>query len=350
MSIFKKILNGSKTSCYRSEYMIQQLTTYGVPVDVLKTIKVEYKFLNTPENLVKFPNNSEELLLLIQPKQEFFDGLNIPIKIQENSPDILKTSFIQNTSKSWSFRTLHPYQTFSLPHTFEYESFVQNDRDEIVWFSFKNAKRKFIVIGTDLAEDLILFRQGDPTQVDSDAPKTAWGFDFERPMYLYEKLFDKDNPWARPVDSWMLLLVKILQTQSKASMHPLLPDNAKGAIILTGDDDQAYLETYEKQLSHIGGTPITYFMHPETRVTRRFLKKFSSQHLIELGLHPDAVYSPNNYKSLCRKQTFWFMRKFLRKPFSVRNHCYLNNGYWGHLLTWQSLDIVFSSNIPGSDG
>ncbi len=37
-------------------------------------------------------------------------------------------------------------------------------------------------------------------------------------------------------------------------------------------------------------------------------------------------------------------------PRSVRNHGFLNDGYWGHLNAWVKNRIEISSNLPGVDG
>ena len=264
--------------------------------------------------------------------------------------DHLKCSYIKNHHKSWVFQTLHSYFSYSFPSDFAHQSFVCNSEKETVCFSFFAEGKKFLVLGTDIAEDLIRLRQGDPAEVARTTTKSAWGFDFERPLYLYQNQIDHNNKIARPVDSWMLLLIKIFQNEFGIQPHSLLPQDSKGAILLTGDDDQAFLEEYTKQLNYIGKTPITYFMHPQTKVTRQFLKTFSRTNHIELGLHPDALDEPSNYNSLCREQTSWFIKKFLKLPFSVRNHGYLNDGYWGHLSSWRSLGLRFSSNLPGFDG
>ena len=76
-----------------------------------------------------------------------------------------------------------------------------------------------------------------------------------------------------------------------------LPYGLKGLIILTGDDDQAYLEKYDKQLKLIHGIPITYFLHPLTRHTAETLAKLPSS--VEIGVHPDALETPEQYGSLC---------------------------------------------------
>lgn len=343
------LLNKSHLDTLRGKYLLDQLMTYGMNPSVINTIRILYR----PETWNSLFSETKEkctLTLLILPTYGFFKELDIDIKINTHNPESLSTAVIGNHSKAWSFRTLHSYLSFSLAEGLEYVPLVFDKESNSVWFSFSHRGQNYLVMGTDLIEDLILFRQGDPNQVHEKADRSLWGFKFERPVYLYDTLIDKSNLLARPVDSWMLLLIEILSTRYGLKKRPLLPNNAKGVILLTGDDDQAYLESYVKQLQFIGTTPITYFMHPLTRVTRSFLKKLSLKHNIELGLHPDALDFPEKYSDLCRRQTFWFMRKYFKRPFSVRNHGYLNDGYWGHLPTWQKLGLNFSSNIPGYDG
>ena len=37
-------------------------------------------------------------------------------------------------------------------------------------------------------------------------------------------------------------------------------------------------------------------------------------------------------------------------PLSLRNHGFLNDGYWGHLPAWLKHGVSISSNLPGFDG
>jgi hypothetical protein len=120
---------------------------------------------------------------------------------------------------------------------------------------------------------------------------------------------------------------------------------APGAVVVTGDDDQAYLA---EQLSLLGETPITYFLHPQTRHTPATLKSMLDRPWIDLGLH--ALDEPTRYGEKLAEQVRWFRELVGTAPLSVRNHGFLNDGYWGHLPHWQREGIRISSNLPGLGG
>ena len=116
--------------------------------------------------------------------------------------------------------------------------------------------------------------------------------------------------------------------------EPILPGDAPGAVVVTGDDDQAYLEMYDKQRAALEGLPVTYFLHPLTKHRRDSLAKLSRGRRIELGLHPDALDAPDRYAELFAVQAAWFRAAYWLPARTVRNHGFLNDGYWGHLPSW----------------
>ena len=130
---------------------------------------------------------------------------------------------------------------------------------------------------------------------------------------------------------------------------PLLPGGARGALVITGDDDQAFLDKYAEQRQILHGLPCTYFMHPLTKHTRRTVREMFDGR-VDLALHPDALDEPASYPQRLIEQANWFNAAFGRAARSVRNHGFLNDGYWGHLPAWQAAGIEFSSNVPGVDG
>ena len=75
-----------------------------------------------------------------------------------------------------------------------------------------------------------------------------------------------------------------------------------------------------------------------------------SSGLVELGLHPDALDDPHHYDVLYRAQAVWFERLTGRPATLVRNHGFLNDGYWGHLPVWLEHGVRASANLPGVDG
>jgi hypothetical protein len=121
--------------------------------------------------------------------------------------------------------------------------------------------------------------------------------------------------------------------------------------VLTGDDDQAALANYELQLAEIGDDlPITYFLHPKTKLDRSAMARLFAGHRVDLGLHPDALDAPERYDDLFVEQARWYRALCDGAPLSVRNHGFLNRGYWGHLPAWLAGGVRASSNLPGVDG
>jgi hypothetical protein len=71
---------------------------------------------------------------------------------------------------------------------------------------------------------------------------------------------------------------------------------------------------------------------------------------VDLGLHPDALDAPDQYAERLEEQLNWYRTLTGRPALSVRNHGFLNDGYWGHLPSWLRSGIRISSNLPGLDG
>ena len=127
-----------------------------------------------------------------------------------------------------------------------------------------------------------------------------------------------------------------------------LPGGARGLVLLTGDDDQAFLDKYDQQLRAIGTTPITYYLVPQTRHTPQTLGALPST--VDFGVHPDALERPDLYDSACAEQTAFVRGLTGRACRTVRNHGYLNRGYLGHLQAWESNGLELDLNLPGVDG
>ena len=245
-------------------------------------------------------------------------------------------------------RTLSAWQSYSTGYPLS--SVVTDQKGNPVWLWISRHKGKLLLVGTDLFNDLLRYRQGDFHNVFINKNKAAWGFEFERPNYLYEPQINKQPHYARFADNWAELLASLIAKELNIFRDPILPGGAKGAVIITGDDDQAYLETYKEQLDILGDMPITYFMHPLTNHNAYSTKKMLRRKNIDLGIHPDALDDPTNYTFTLNDQVKWFKNKFKISPLSVRNHGYLNDGYWGHLDSWIKHGLQFSSNIPGLNG
>lgn len=216
----------------------------------------------------------------------------------------------------------------------------------IAWLKHEN--KKILLIGLNVEEEIIRHRQGDPSKVIETATKGGFGFAHERANYLFEdQIHPKYStyPWA---DYLGFFLAETFSKLSGCPLIEILPNGAKGAVILTGDDDQAFLEKYDQQLKIIGDFPITYLLVPQTKHTQETLAKMPSN--VEIGLHPDALEHPDQYDQLCTEQAS-FIRQLSGKPIrTLRNHGYLDKGYLGHLKAWEENDIGLNVNYSKADG
>lgn len=244
-------------------------------------------------------------------------------------------------------RSFHPSLSFSGD---KLVPVVTDAKGRIVWGWLPNAQGGVLFIGTDLAADLTLLRQGDPAAAANRPIEAQWGIAGERPNYLFEGQLDADKPHDRMADWWMWTLRDALIRHAGAVADDVLPFGAKGMVIVTGDDDQASMEAYRAQEKLLGRLPITYFLHPLTKHTRETLAEHAAARNVEWELHPDALDTPHEYDSRFAEQAAWFKRLKGHAPRLVRNHGFLNDGYWGHMKSWEAHGISGSSNLPGVDG
>jgi hypothetical protein len=215
---------------------------------------------------------------------------------------------------------------------------------------FENESVMFIC--TRIFGDLTSFRQGLPANAHSELrSQSLFGFPNERPVYLYNGVADELQPFDRQADWWSYLLVSSLENALRGSTEAENLRDPVHYLVVTGDDDQADLDKYGAQQKALPGIPITYFLHPLTHHTKRSMRRLARGNPeIEFGLHPDALDLPLEYDRLLAEQVSWFERLTGTRPRSLRNHGFLNDGYWKHARSWLKHGIRSSSNIPGLDG
>lgn len=285
------------------------------------------------------------LWICLQPPAEFLKKNDVAVRVDFPPGMKFENSSLEGGNAT-DFYSLHSAQAYGADKG---RKIITCPLGEAVWLLVPKGLGSLLIIGTQLAADMIMFRQGDPSLVIDGQDGSKWGFAAERPNYLFEPQLPDDKQ-ARPVDHWSYKLACVVASVCELEMEPLLPGGACGAIVVTGDDDQAELDKYVEQLEILDPIPITYFLHPLTRHDRKSLKKLSKHYHIELGLHPDALDSPEEYGTLFKKQVNWFGKLLGKPPRLVRNHGFLNDGYWGHLAYWRECDIQCSANLPGLDG
>lgn len=326
------------------DYILHHLRLFGQKTADARN---EIRFLITPEaeaaQEAQACAEAGNIVAAVLPAPSFLEffgiAAGIPIPSEEDLifPD-------GNTA----IHTLHPACKY--PY-FSAEVFVSTIDNTPVWFWVKIGHGGLLVIGTDLANDLQKFRQGNPERAKNRPTDAMWGITGERPNYLFDDNFKQHDAAQRPADVWVKTLAAIIADKQGTPWADILPGGASGAIVLTGDDDQAYLEKYDEQLQLLDGLPITYLLHPLTRHTKKTLRAMLRKNPnVDLGIHPDALDMPDQYGKIFDQQVSWYKQLVGTSPVSLRNHGFLNDGYWGHLPAWLKHDVSISSNLPGFDG
>jgi hypothetical protein len=286
------------------------------------------------------------IVVAVRPDPAFYQAFEI--ERQEGAGPLLRYVDLSNEPPRWGrLRSLHPVVVF---RHIAASPVVTDASGAAAWLFLPIGAGGILFIGTDLAGDLIRYRQGDPAKEQERPTEPMWGIAGERPNYLFEDQLAGEPPNERHADWWGMALAWTVAAKTGRALTPMLPGGAPGAILLTGDDDQAYLEKDAQQLALLGETPITYFLHPQTRHDRTSLRSMLGKPWIDLGLHPDALEAPGHYGELFREQAQWFRELTGERPFSVRNHGFLNDCYWRHLPFWRDEGVRISSNLPGLDG
>jgi hypothetical protein len=221
-----------------------------------------------------------------------------------------------------------------------------DERAVLAWYEHDSVRQ--LLVGIPVVEEVVRHTQGDPRQAEVAANKSCWGFPHERPTYLFEGQLHPDYPTTPWADLLGFTLAELLAELTDLPLVEPLPGGAAGAVVLTGDDDQAWLEKYDHQLRCVGDFPITYFLLPWTRHTPATLAKLPRT--VELGLHVDSLDAPERYAERCAEQAR-AVRSLCGRPVrSVRNHGFLSDGVSGHLPAWEDAGLALDANLPGLDG
>ena len=332
-------------SDWRIDFLRHQLRIFGFPESHSRKAELVVFDRASLDDLTGLQARKAPLVVVaILPSNEFMQALGASIERVEPSPAVFSPV---DSHPSHTVRTLHPYDCYVLP---DGRPLLTDDRGRISWMLLERRGLRILAIGTDLPGDIVRYRQGDPKASREADFGFRWGFDFERPNYLFEAQRSGEARGERHADRWAALFSSVVATTVGATLLPILPGHAPGAIVFTGDDDQAYLERYEEQIACLSGMPITYFLHPQTRHSSKTLRQMRRRANVEWELHPDAVEDPSRYAELLDEQVEWFVKLTGRRPHAVRNHGFLNRGYWEHFAAWRKHGIALSTNVPGFDG
>lgn len=340
--------------CMNSQLVVDiiehHLGLFGIAAECLTGPESTVKLLSMPDadavDKVRRWMATGSVVVALKPSQEFLAKWHIERLGSLAGPRRLK--YTPDPVLAWSdLKTLHEADIFRHVNG---HAIVVDDEGSTIWLWLPLQSGGLLVVGTELAGDLIRYRQGDPAQVSARQTEPVWGMPGERPNYLFEAQLEGVDLRARPADAWCMALVDVLKSRAHVRGQTILPEGAPGAVVITGDDDQAALGAYAQQLSILDRMPITYFLHYKTNHRLDTLRSMLGKEWIELGLHPDALDAPADYERKLADQVAWFRNLTGRHPKVVRNHGFLNEGYWGHVPSWLQHHIYGSSNLPGFNG
>lgn len=329
-----------------ADYLLHRLRTVGVPVGLADSILgvMERPTANDLARLT-LPGLSPRIFLAIQPDNTFLEAIGVR-RLRTVPPKSELDPGRKGLNRSHRLRSLRAGSTYLLETP---SQTLLNCGGEPAWLTTNYRGHRLIVAGTSISEDLLLYAQGEPEKQLTRPTKALWGIEGERPSYLFADLRHGVAPSARLADDWLLFLKEVLIAEG-LGRQDVLPTGAQGALVITGDDDQAELSKYMEQRELLAGLPITYMLHPLTKHSRATMAELQQNGPTEFGIHPDALEAPERYRELLGEQASWFAELTGFRPKTLRNHGFLNDGYWGHASAWESEGIVASSNLPGLDG
>lgn len=293
--------------------------------------------------------SSGSVCVALQPTSSFAMAFEVAmVERMEKPPECFTFSVQTKAVGKKKLRSLHTANAF---HHVAGTPVVLDPHGHAIWLWLPFGAGGILFIGSDLASDLIRYRQGDQSRAGERPSETLWGIPGERPNYLFDEQLSGESLTDRHADYWAMALASFLSERLAKPLNHILPNGAAGAVVITGDDDRAYLEKYDEQLKLLGDTPITYLLHPLTRHTQKSLRAMQKRNSgVDFGIHPDALEAPGRYGELFDEQVAWYRNLTGGQPISLRNHGFLNDGYWGHLEAWLKHGVCISSNLPGFDG
>jgi hypothetical protein len=245
-----------------------------------------------------------------------------------------------------AYHALLPHVSFSGPGL-EPIWINRAGRAVIAWHT-SGEGRKRLLVGIDIVGEIVRHTQGDPEALPPEPEGTPTGQRVLRARYLYEnQIFQKFRtiPWADRLG------FQVAELFARATGLPLIepfPAGAQHVLMITGDDDQAFLEAYAQQLNILEDAPIKYFMLPSTNHTAETLAAMPSN--VEFGLHVDALDEPHRYADICREQLGAVERLCGRKLRTIRNHAVLHGSDWSHVSVWERNGLILDVNLSGLDG
>src|SRR5262245_30642583 len=168
------------------------------------------------------------------------DGIDLPnLHVKDETGGQLhfssKRGFFRRPA---AYRALLPHVSFSGDVVPIWQT--AKGRTVLGWWEWRG--RRYLLVGLRVVEELVRYTQGDPARASHSGNRNLWGASHEQPAYLYEGQVAAGHelePWA---DRLGYALSELLANMSGIPLVCPLPRGSSGAVMITGDDDQAWLE------------------------------------------------------------------------------------------------------------
>jgi len=222
----------------------------------------------------------------------------------------------------------------------EYEAVAQHfSKGTIYW------------VGSNVADEIIRFRQGDPSLPRPDIEYQLHKI-CERPQYRFECILERERAHLPEADLWGWWFAQcVWKLAGRPPRFWPLPAAERSVVLFTGDEDECDPELVERQVALFGeqNIPFTLFATMRSQLDEAAIKRFSAER-VKYELHPVVDSDPDNYEPIFAQQMQWFEKRFGTSARAVRNHMHLHKGYIDYSEVWERYGIVMDFNYPGSDG
>ncbi|MCX5662887.1 MAG: hypothetical protein NTW19_24655 [Planctomycetota bacterium] len=205
---------------------------------------------------------------------------------------------------------------------------------------------QLVVVAFDLAQSVLLMRQGDPAKAEGLPPHRDQGDDGARAVHMAADIGPEDSVWLPHADLVARTLVELVRRFTPAPLPMLwhLPGDASALVLYSGDEDVADPKMTRGQMASVesaGGRMNLYIIPENSVATPDDIAHFKADH--DLGPHPNL--RPFDGRSVAERlaefsrQVRVFEQKFGIKARSVRNHCVVWVGYMEMARTMADLGI-----------
>ena len=209
-------------------------------------------------------------------------------------------------------------------------------------------KGRLVIFAYDLPECVMRLRQGEPER----KGLIPDGDSIPRPCHLYSGTSAGDAGWIPYADFHCMLLGDVVRRLLSVPVPSFwrLPADAPGALILSGDDDDATTEMREWEMRDVeamGGKMSLYLLPGRSKCEPEDVERWRRRGH-EVSVHPDLVPErPDAERMLAklRQDIAAFKKRWRGEARTVRMHCVAWPGYTEPAEVLEEMGVRMESNF-----